>query len=322
VRPVSAKQVLVLDRLFDDLAIEQAAASSRGWSVKRWDGEEATLAAAEVAVHVRTRVDRSLLERMPMCRVIGRFGTGLDTVDLDAARELGITVVNVRDYCVPEMASHSLVLAFALERRIEAGWDNAAMQELDWQGFAAIRPIAGRATATVVGIGSIGSAVAGAFVALGYDVLAVTERGLERARRIGAKVVSLDDGVGAGDFVLLHAALEPGTVKLIDASRLALMKPSAILINTARLGLMDQPAVARALDLSGLGGLGLDARLEADSPLRRLLGDPRVLVTPHVGWYSERSAAKLRSETLLRSIEAFERLAGAAPEAGTLEGAL
>ncbi len=301
------KVILVLDSLFDNLDLEEAAARSRGWLATRWDGGDQSLAQAEVVVHVRTKVDRALIARMPNCRVVGRFGTGLDSVDLEAARAAGMTVVNVRDYCIPEMAAHTLALAFSLERRIGAGWDNGQWMDATWEDFAAERPVAGRTRAAVVGLGSIGSAVAAALRVLDFQVVAVTSHGSAIAERIGVRTAPLDEALGDADLVFIHAALEPGAAHLIDGSRLARMRPEAILVDTARLGLIDQAAVAGAIEAGRLAGLGLDARLEPSSPLRRLAGDPRVLITPHVGWYSERSARALREQAIARSIDAAER---------------
>ena len=112
------------------LARRRAQTAARyGADVVRWQGDPELLASADVVAHVTTKVDAALIEAMPACRVIARFGTGLDTVDRDAAERAGIAVVGVRDYCIPELASHTLALAFTLARRIreldgiEAGWD-------------------------------------------------------------------------------------------------------------------------------------------------------------------------------------------------------
>src|SRR5262245_22747619 len=112
--------LIVLDGLFEDLDIESRVAAEKDWAIARWDGSDAMLRSAEAVVHVRTKVDRTKLDMMPACRVVGRFGTGLDSVDQDAARERGIRVVGVRDYCIPELTSHTLALAFALDRGVDA----------------------------------------------------------------------------------------------------------------------------------------------------------------------------------------------------------
>ena len=143
--------------------------------------------------HVTTKVDAALIAAMPACRVIARFGTGLDTVDRDAAERAGIAVVGVRDYCIPELASHTLALAFTLARRIreldgvEAGWNQVA----------ASTPLPGRRRAAVIGLGSVGTAVASA---LARDRLRRPRRheppGRRRRSRRDARLARGGAGVG------------------------------------------------------------------------------------------------------------------------------
>ncbi len=140
--------------------------------------------------------------------------------------------------------------------------------------------------------------------------MVVTTRGQATANQLRLRVLPLEDALQRADFVFLHAALEPATANLLDQRRLALMPADAILVNTARLGLIDQTAIAVALTSGRLGGLGLDARLEPQSPLRRFASDPRVLITPHVGWYSERSQRVLRQSAIKNSIDAYGTVAG------------
>jgi D-3-phosphoglycerate dehydrogenase len=298
--------VLVLDSLFESLEVEREVAARYGAEVVRLEDDPALLGSAEVVAHVTTRVDSALIDELRGCRVIARFGTGLDTVDLEAAARAGIAVVGVRDYCIPELASHTLGLAFALVRRlgpldgVDAGWDEVV----------ASVPLPGFRTAAVVGLGSVGRAVAAALVALGFEVIAVSSRP-DVARAAGATPLPLEEALARADLVLLHLALTEETAGILDARRLAAMRPGAILVDTARIGLLDEDAVAAALEAGQLGGLGLDARLAAGSPLRRFAGDPRVLVTPHIGWYSEASARVLRERTI---VDALERALDPRPE--------
>src|SRR4029077_6422839 len=139
--------------------------------------------------------------------------------------------------------------------------------DTDWQGFGRARPGHGPARAPVIGPGSLGTAVARALRELAYDVGTGTTRGRETAERLGLPVVPLEAGLLSADFVFLHASLEPATVNLIDRRGLSMLPAGAILANTARLGLVDQGAAAEALASDRLGGLGIDARLEQDSPL-------------------------------------------------------
>lgn len=308
----SSSALLVLDGLFDDLDIEGATAASKGWSVTRWDGSDASLREAEIILHVRTRVDRALIDRMPALRVVARFGTGLDTVDRDAAGKRGIHIVGVRDYCIPELTTHTLGLAFALDRQLTAARDGRLTTDDSWQDVATRLPMPGRRTATVIGFGSVGAAVTRALVASCIAVKVVTRHGADAASAAGATPVSLDDGLADSGFVFLHTSLDTETAGMIDAARLRAMAPGTILVNTARIGLIDEGAVAASLREGHLGGLALDAKLAADSPLRGLLGDPRILVTPHIGWYSGRSARELRERTVLAAIARAEAADGGA----------
>jgi len=294
--------VVVLDSLFASLDVEEQAALEAGATLIRWDGDPASLAEADVVAHVRTRVDAGLVSAMPRCRVISRFGSGIDTVELNAAREAGIAVVTVRHYCTRELATHTLALASSLVRRLA---ETGSRHDSSWDEVAAATPIRGYHRATVIGLGAIGRAVAGALIALGYEVRAVTRRATSVALDLGARPVDLEEGFALGDIVLLHTALDDTTARLVDARRLELMPPGAILVNTARLRLLDEAAVAGALQNGRLGGLALDAIVEPSSPLRQFDGDPRVLITPHVGWYSEESAARLRRAAIADALTAF-----------------
>jgi len=292
-------KVVVLDSLFRTLDVEAEAAAPLGARVEAWSGDPAELANADVVAHVRTRVDAGLIGAMRRCRVIARFGTGLDTVDLAAAETAGISVLGIRDYCLPELTSHTLLLAFALLRRLRETEGNL---DMGWDGVAERTPIQRAEEAVVVGFGSVGTRVAAALIALGYQVTVVTRHAAEEALAAGASVASLEEALARGELVLMTCALTDETRGLIDERRLAAMRPRAILVDTARLGLLDEAAVAAALDAGTLGGLGLDASLPATSPLRRFAADPRVLITPHIGWYSERSATELRRRTIAEAL--------------------
>lgn len=299
-------RIIVLDSLFESLDTEREAARSRFATVERWDGDLCSLTEADVVAHVRTVVGAEMIAALPRCRVITRFGTGVDTVDLNAAAKAGIKVVTVRDYCVPELPSHTLALALALVRRLR---ETGATPDARWEDVAARAPLSRRVNATVIGLGSTGRRVASALAALGYAVVTVTEHGRDYASDLGARVVSLEQGLTTGDLVFLHVALDATTVELLDERRLAMMRQDAILVNTARLALMDEKAVAAALVGHRLGGLALDARLDPHSPLARFADDPRVLVTPHVGWYSRESAEVLRRAGISNALDALSATA-------------
>jgi phosphoglycerate dehydrogenase-like enzyme len=304
--------IVVLDALFADLTVEAETAAAQGWHLQGWDGSAEELARATIVLHVRTPIDRAMISRLVECRVIGRFGTGLDTVDHAAARDAGISVVGVTGYCTPEMTMHTLALGTSVLRGVGSGWANGVRQAMTWSEMTAHGRIANPQLALVVGYGAIGSAVARAFSALGLQVKVATRSGRGPAQAAGHDVVPLERGLAAADLVSLHVALTAETELIIGEHSVNTIKQGTVLINTARLGLMDQEQVAQALASGRLGGLGLDARLPAESPLRRVLDLPQVLVTPHTGWYSPRSANVLRTETVIRSIAAADRDDGCA----------
>jgi D-3-phosphoglycerate dehydrogenase / 2-oxoglutarate reductase len=297
-------RILVLDTLVDSLDIEQETAAALGASVTLWSGDRAALASADIVLHVRTRIDEELIAELDRCRVIGRFGTGLDTVDLDAARAASIEVVGVSDYCVSELATHTLALAFALERRLEDYGGKGQGAEPQWDVLTGAYPIRGRRRAAIIGFGRVGQAVASALIGLRYDVQVVTEHGRGAAEKLGVAVVDIEPALETAEYVFLHCSLTARSTKIIDARALALMPPGALLINTARLGLIDQSAVADSLSRGELGGLALDALVLSSSPLQEFVDDRRVLITPHVGWYSERTMRRLREETVRRAVAA------------------
>ncbi len=293
--------LIVLDSLFDRLDVEAVAAAQLGWNLNRWDGSEAMLRVAEAVLHVTTRIDAQMQGLLGSCRVIGRFGTGLDSVDRSAAASRGIAVVGVQHYCIPELASHTLGLAFALDRRL-----GDYSPDWSWQEAAHQVRLPGRNTAAVIGFGAMGQAVAHALAAVGIAVRVVTQHNIDRAG--GLAIRSLAEAIDGADYVFIHASLNAETAMMIGAGEIARLDKNAILINTARLGLVDETALAHALLAGNIAGVGLDAKLSSTSPLRRLLGDPRLIVTPHIGWYSERSAGELRRRAVQNTIAEVERL--------------
>ncbi len=292
--------VLVLDSLFETLDVEREAAAALESTVEAWTGDLGQLARADVIAHVRTRIDAELISAMRSCRVITRFGTGLDTVDMEAAGNAGISVVGVRDYCLSELSSHTLLLAFALLRRLG---ETAGRLDASWDRVARESALRRAESVVVIGYGSVGARVTAALIALGYRVTIATRHAGKDALAAGATVAPLEVALKSGDMVFLTCALTDETRGFIDERRLSSMRPEAILVNTARLGLVDDAAVAAALDAGMLGGLGLDALLPATSPLRRFALDPRVLITPHIGWYSEQSATELRRRAIADAVQ-------------------
>ena len=232
------------------------------------------------------------------CRVIARFGIGVDRVDLEAATAAGIVVTNVPDYCVDEVSDHALGLLLAVTRRIvpldravrDGVWDTAAVA-------GPVRRLRGRRLG-IVGFGRLGRSFAAKAQALGLEVVAydpnVADSDIEAA---GVRSLSLDALIASSDIVSLHAPLTPQTRHLLDRQRIDSLPAGAVLLNTSRGGLVDEDALAAALREGRLGGAGLDV-FETEPPPRDhpLLGLPNVVVSSHSSHYSLEAGADMRAK--------------------------
>lgn len=245
-------------------------------------------------------------------RVIGRYGVGVDNIAVETATERGIPVTNVPVYCVDEVAEHAIALLFTLARRT-ATYD-ASVRAGEWRIEAGMpmHRIAGSVLG-VLGFGRIGRAVVSRGVGLGMRVL-VVDRSSPAAdiRAAGAEPADLDVLLAESDAVSIHLPSTPATRHLIDAERLARMKPGAFLVNCARGAIVDLDALAAALADGRLAGAGLDVfepeRLPVDHPL---IGLPNTVLTPHVAFYSEESIAELQRRATANVIAV---LTGGSPE--------
>jgi D-3-phosphoglycerate dehydrogenase len=234
-------------------------------------------------VRSETRVTSELLGLASRLRVIGRAGAGVDTIDVDAATARGIVVVNAPGGNAVAAAEHSLALMFALARRVSAA--DASMKRGEWRRGAYVGTELTGKTLGLVGLGRVGSEVARRALGLAMRVLVfdpyVPD---EHARHLGLEPVDLEPLLSASDFVSLHVPLTEGTRNIMSPARLACMQPTAFLINCARGGLVDEPALIAALDSGRLAGAGIDVYphepVAADDPLPR---HPRVVATPHLG---------------------------------------
>nr|WP_290667432.1 phosphoglycerate dehydrogenase [Ardenticatena sp.] len=229
-----------------------------------------------------TKVTRDVIEAGERLRVIGRAGTGVDNIDLRAATERGIIVVNAPTANCIAAAEHAIALMFAVARNIPQA--HQAMQRGEWDrhrfvGTAVVDKVMG-----IVGFGRVGGEVARRARGLGMRVLAYDPYlPRERAEALGVELVSLEALLATADFVSLHVPLVESTRHLIDAERLASMKPTAYLINVARGGVVDEDALVQALDEGRLAGAALDVFAEEPPRDTRLATHPKIVTTPHLG---------------------------------------
>lgn len=291
--------VLVTDYTWDSLDRERAILADVGATlVVAETGEEAELVRlvddADAILTCFAHVTPEVVRAGRNLKVIGRYGIGTDNIAVDEATTLGIPVTNVPDYCVAEVAEHTLAVILGLVRSIALYDRNVRNGDWSLAAGAPIHRLHGR-TLGLVGFGSIARAVASRASALGLRVLAHTRSApTDEVRAGGAEPVSLEELTTRSDIISLHVPHTADTNRMVDAAFLAAMKPGAYLVNTARGGVVDQNALVAALDSGWLGGAGLDVftpeRIADDHPL---LQHPRVIATPHVAFYSEESIAEL-----------------------------
>jgi D-3-phosphoglycerate dehydrogenase / 2-oxoglutarate reductase len=238
-----------------------------------------------------------LIRELTRCKVIGRTGLGVDNIDLAAARERGIAVTYVPDYCMSEVSDHAMALLLALARKVP--FANAMVQSGRWE-MAAVAPIhrlQGR-TLGLVGLGHIPRALVPKAKAFGLKVLGHDPFVAPDAfASLGVEGVGFDALLAASDFVSIHAPLTPQTRGMFDTSAFARMKPGALLINTARGPIIDEKALIEALDSGRLGGAALDV-VETEPPPKDwpLIGRANVVLTPHTAFYSVEALEELQTK--------------------------
>jgi phosphoglycerate dehydrogenase-like enzyme len=255
------------------------------------DGWRERLADADGAL-VLWRLPSGVLTACPRVRVVAFAGTGVESyVEMDEARSLGVAVCNVPSYGANAVAEHALALAFAVARGIPAG--DRLVRDGGWAQTGGLE-LAG-ARLGVVGLGPIGTRLVWLARGLGMDVVAWTRRpSSARAAELGAPLVGLEELFSTSDVVSLHVKHLPETEGLVDARLLALLRPHAILVNTARGPLVDEQALAGALERGAIRGAGLDVLSEEPPPSDHpLLGAPRTVLTPHVGFHTPGASAEL-----------------------------
>jgi D-3-phosphoglycerate dehydrogenase len=297
-------KTIVIEQSFGDPSIEREAAAEYGVSLtgKVVTNPAELAAAAKDADGIIVRylkVDRAMMQAARW-KVIGRYGIGVDNVDLPAASELGIAVINVPDYCVEEVAEHTAALVYAGWRGLRTA-NNLVLADrwTEWQEIGEVRRMSS-STLGLVGVGRIGSEVArllrpafGRVVV--YDPVSTTPPP-------GTESVGLDELLAISDVVSLHCPLTPETRQLMNSRRFGMMKRNSILVNVSRGELVDIDALPAALDVRRPALAMLDV-LPQEPPARgaAILSHPRVFLTPHVAWLSSASIDELRAKVAART---------------------
>ena len=258
-----------------------------------------------VVVRSRRRLDRCTIDRAPRLKVIARAGVGLDNVDVDYAVKRGITLLSTGDASTEAVAELTIGLMIALARRITEL--DRKMKRGNWcKNSGAGVELRGK-TLGIIGLGRIGSRVAELARVFGMRVVAYDPYvSREKAERLGVELKQrLEDLLRESDFVSIHAVLTEETEGMIGERELRLMKPTAYLVNTARGAIVDEEALARALEEGWIAGAALDV-YEREPPSSRLAGLENVILTPHVGASTveaQKRIARVLAEKILVALE-------------------
>jgi D-3-phosphoglycerate dehydrogenase len=299
-------KIVITDHRFPDVAQERRAVEASGGElVVGQAADEQELAElckdADGVLTVRAAITRRVIAAMERCRIIVRYGIGVDTVDIPAATERGIMVANVPDYCVDEVSDHALALLLMLSRQMVPAISLAREERWSIAKMPPLHRLRGQICG-LVGCGKIGSLLAGKVAQLGMRVLIHDPYLSEsRCRDMGAELVSLDALLSRSDFISLHAPLNDQTHHLFGDTAFAKMKSTASIINTARGGLIDEIALLAALDSGKIFGAGLDV-MESETAFTptgsALVNHPKVIVTPHTAWLSDEARMTLQARAI------------------------
>ena len=299
--PSPAPLVVVLDGGFGSYHAEREVLEPLGATLVerscRGDRDmiHAALRPADAVLVRECPLDREAFQAMENCRIVVRYGVALDNIDLEAATERRIPVANVPEFGIDEVSNHALGLLLAVARRIPARDRDVRAGRWNVARAEPMYRLAG-GTLGLVGYGRIGAAFHRKAAGLGFARTLVHDPALTQAPE-GAELAPLGRLCLEADVISLHASLSGATRHLISRALIGLMKPSAILINTARGGLVDEAALVEALAERRLFGAGLDVfEREPPGADNLLMTVPGVVVTDHTAWYSEQSVADLQRE--------------------------
>ena len=276
------------------------------------DGSEATLAAlaadCDGIMTCFAQVTPAVVRAAEKCRVISRYGVGVDNIAVDVATELGIPVTYVPDYCVDEVSDHVMALLLTWNRQV--GFYDDVAKAGRWEGTPSPHPLTRLRGQTIgiLGFGRIGRAVADKARAFGLAV-AVFDPYLPADATLpdGVSAVAMDDLLAASDYVTVHTPLNEQTRGLVGAAEFQRMKSSAYIINCARGPIIDEPALIDALRDGEIAGAGLDVMESSAPPANHpLFGMDNVIATPHVAFLSQQSVLELEVRTARATVDVLQ----------------
>lgn len=305
-------KIVVTDTDFEDSAFERQMVEAAGieFAVFGGEGDRAPeaivehLRGADGAITSYGRFTPEVFAALPDLKVVSKTGTGVDNISVDAATANGTAVCNVPGYGTEVVSDHAIALSLCVLRRVNELDADLRAGIWDFHRRRPLGQVRGR-TFGVVGYGNIGRATARKARGLGFQVIVWDRKGTPGGLTPeGMPYVGLDELIAQADVISLHTALAPETHHLIDAARIAAMKPDAVLVNTSRGQVVDTDALAQALCAGQLWGAGLDVfEDEPIAPDALICRAPRTVLTAHAAYWSEESAVELRTRCTRNAID-------------------
>jgi D-3-phosphoglycerate dehydrogenase len=251
---------------------------------------------ADAVLVTYAKITADMIRQLTRCRIVSRFGIGVDNVDIAAATEKGIVVTKVPDYCIDEVSDHAMALLLAAVRKIP--FSNSQVHAGTWRmpAVVPIRRLRGSVLG-LVGFGRIPQLVAPKAKSFGLRVVAYDPFiPAEVFRNAGVESVGFEQLLQMSDYVSIHSPLTPETKGLFNADAFSKMKPTAYLVNTARGPIVDEAALAAALDAKQIAGAALDVMTQEPPGSSPLFGRDNVIVTPHTSFYSDEALEELQTK--------------------------
>lgn len=247
------------------------------------------------------KVDGEILDALPRLRAVGRYGVGIETVDVEAATARGVAVCNVPDSGTESVSDHAIALALSVIRKIVQLDRTMRQRPVDVAEARPMYEIGGRVFG-VIGVGAIGSAVARKAAGLGFDVIGHDP--WRRTKHPVVPLVSLEELLSRSHVISFHVPLTDATHHLLDGPRLALLRPDAVVVNTSRGLVVDTVALAEVLAAGRIAGAGIDVfeeePLPTDHPMTAV---DNAVLTPHIAWYTEESYTRLKQQVIQNVID-------------------
>lgn len=306
-------KVVVTDQVFPDVELERSLLSGFGadLEVASGDMEEVIpkIRDADAVLNTYLSIDQATIEQLAKCKIIARYGIGVDNIDIGSATKAGIVVTNVPDYCVEEVATHTIALLLNLVRRINDG--DAVMRSGTWS-IDTLRPMTRLSEMTIglVGYGRIARQVGAALSGLGASLL-VFDPYVTSDPSSDARFVELNELLRSSDAISLHAPLTDETRGMISTRELNLLPSHAVVVNTSRGPLINLDDIIGALERGEIRAAGLDVFEQEPPDTEALSKVPNLLMTPHMAYYSESSIKESQRKATTQIIKV---LSGETPD--------